>query len=376
MLSDPDSRSTYDLSQQIYWSSRATNRQNHAKPQPPRSNYSNNNQTAHSDAHKDTESTTAKPADPSSKDNKTHWSWRSTLFVIFLFWVVSSIFQSKPSNTTQLNSASHSEQTTPSKILLPSQESSGTTLHPSKQAPAPKPVVPETTKQSPPPESTIDCIGPDGKHLEERVTQKFCDDFNNAWKKSNAQQNNPGQSGCPPNSSKSYGTCICNDGYKMNYTTDQCDKIECPPNSTRAYTSCLCNSGYSMNYSTDQCDKLNCPQNSHESGNSCICNDGYIKNYSSGQCDRCPDNSTYSYGSCLCNDGYSKNYSSGQCEKLSCPSNSHISGNSCVCNDNYVKNYSNGQCEQCPENSTWSYGYCSCNGGYTKNYSTGKCDKP
>lgn len=40
-----------------------------------------------------------------------------------------------------------------------------------------------------PKEKLIDCIGPDGKHLEEKVTQKQCDDFNNAWKKPTQNDN-------------------------------------------------------------------------------------------------------------------------------------------------------------------------------------------
>jgi hypothetical protein len=39
-----------------------------------------------------------------------------------------------------------------------------------------------------------------------------------------------------------------------------------------------------MNYSNGQCEA--CPPNSHGSYGSCLCNDGYMKNYSSNQCEQ------------------------------------------------------------------------------------------
>lgn len=158
--------------------------------------------------------------------------------------------------------------------------------------------------------SKIDCVGPDGKHMS--ITQKECDDFNNAWKPKATPTTQT--SSCGNNAYFSYGYCYCNNGYTKNYSTGQCDP--CPTNSYGSYGSCYCNDGYTKNYSTNQCEKLNCPSNSHESGNSCLCNDNYVKNYSNGQCEPCPANSTYGYGYCSCNGGYTKNYSSGQCDKI------------------------------------------------------------
>ncbi len=47
----------------------------------------------------------------------------------------------------------------------------------STEAPTPTQMPQQTYQQ--PATNTIDCIGPDGKHLQ--VTQQECDNFNNAW---------------------------------------------------------------------------------------------------------------------------------------------------------------------------------------------------
>lgn len=175
--------------------------------------------------------------------------------------------------------------------------------------------IPSTTNTSLEPtkgiESVIDCVGPDGKHMS--ITQKECDDFNNAWKPraTIAPQNSNQNSPCGANQYYSYGSCYCNDGYSKNYSTGLCDP--CPANSTGSYGSCTCNNGYSKNYATGLCEL--CPPNSSGSYGVCTCNNGYTKNYSTGLCEPCPVNSTGLYGSCLCNSGYTKDYSSGQCIK-------------------------------------------------------------
>lgn len=157
-------------------------------------------------------------------------------------------------------------------------------------------------------EPTIDCTGPDGKHL--FVTRKACDDFNNAWKpKPSPTSTNPCNN-CPQNSHCSYSSCLCNEGYTKNYSNNQCEP--CPENSHGSYGSCTCNDGYEKNYSTDKC--VPCPSNSHGSYGSCTCNNGYQKNYSNNQCEPCPQNSHGSYGSCICDTGYTKNYSTDKCE--------------------------------------------------------------
>lgn len=78
----------------------------------------------------------------------------------------------------------------------------------------------------------------------------------------------------------------------------------------------ICDSGYKRNYQTNQCDKIECPSNSYESFGFCLCNSGYQKNYSSGLCEPCPENSTGQYGACSCNQGYVKNTLTGQCDRL------------------------------------------------------------
>ena len=66
---------------------------------------------------------------------------------------------------------------------------------------------------------------------------------------------------------------------------------------------------------------ITCGENEYLStySNTCYCNDGYKKNYSTGQCEQvvCGANAYlggYSKDTCYCNDGYKKNYSTGQCE--------------------------------------------------------------
>jgi len=51
------------------------------------------------------------------------------------------------------------------------------------------PSITPTIQPTPATEKIIDCIGVDGKHL--FVTQKACDDFNNAWKNSNQNPTSP-----------------------------------------------------------------------------------------------------------------------------------------------------------------------------------------
>lgn len=68
-------------------------------------------------------------------------------------------------------------------------------------------------------ENTIDCVGPDGKHL--RVTQKDCDSFNNAWKPTQAQV----QQNTENNNNGSLITCVL---WWGNYQTTQsnCDSLK------------------------------------------------------------------------------------------------------------------------------------------------------
>jgi hypothetical protein len=97
---------------------------------------------------------------------------------------------------------------------------------PTEQASPSATIVPSPTSRPIEP-LTIDCVGPDGKHL--RVTQKVCNEFNKAWLPSPTptsipkQQNNTGNTNsggnsggsshcdvqgaiCSPSSSTQYGT--------------------------------------------------------------------------------------------------------------------------------------------------------------------------
>ncbi len=55
----------------------------------------------------------------------------------------------------------------------------------------------------------IDCVGPDGKHL--HITQKACDNFNNAWKPTATPV--PQQSSSSSNSSNNSGSNNSNSGW-------------------------------------------------------------------------------------------------------------------------------------------------------------------
>ena len=59
---------------------------------------------------------------------------------------------------------------------------------------------------------------------------------------------------CGANQTRYDTSCYCNDGYKMNYTTKECELVTCGANQTRYDTSCYCNDGYKMNYTTKECE--------------------------------------------------------------------------------------------------------------------------
>ncbi len=173
-------------------------------------------------------------------------------------------------------------------------------------------------------------------------------------------------------------TCYCSDGYKLNYSTNQCELVTCGLNQTRYGTSCYCNDGYKLNYSTNQCDLVICGANQTRYGVSCYCNDGYKMNYSTKQCELvvCSTNQTRYGINCYCNDGYKMNYSTNQCELVVCGTNQTRYGVNCYCNNGYKMNYSTNQCERvvCGVNQT-RYGInCYCNNGYKMNYSTNQCE--
>lgn len=98
------------------------------------------------------------------------------------------------------------------------------------QIPTPTPTNPPTPTPTSTPqvkgqftqtEPVIDCIGPDGGHL--RITKKECDDFNNAWKKSQQNNNLSDQQGLiwTNSSSQPLVTCVFSFGtYQL--TQSQC----------------------------------------------------------------------------------------------------------------------------------------------------------
>lgn len=75
-----------------------------------------------------------------------------------------------------------------------------------------------TTQRSAPPQGNkIDCTGPDGKYLQ--ITQKECDDFNNAWRKQPNEQNvvrGPAQNTYNPPPNEPIVDCVLSYGtYKI-----------------------------------------------------------------------------------------------------------------------------------------------------------------
>jgi len=270
--------------------------------------------------------------------NNNSWFSAKGAVIIFVLIIFSSLFGGQDNSSNNTPTSNTIIYISPSPTNYPTDYSTIEVITPT--------FIPTIRISTPTPtthiEPTIDCTGPDGKHL--FVTKKVCDDFNDAWKTkvtpSTTIKTTDACGTCPENSKCSYSTCICNDGYEKNYSTNKCDP--CPSNSHGSYGSCTCNSDYQKNYSNNQCES--CPENSHGSNGSCTCNDGYEKNYSTNKCVPCPSNSHGSYGSCTCNDGFQKNYSSNQCDP--CPSNSHGSYGSCTCDSGYTKNYTSGQCDR------------------------------
>lgn len=82
-----------------------------------------------------------------------------------------------------------------------------------------------TTQPKSPSNQIIDCVGPDNKHL--NVSQKECDDFNEAWRPtpSNGWSLNQEElylSSCTTNNGRTRSMCLCTLRYfESNYTPDQ-----------------------------------------------------------------------------------------------------------------------------------------------------------
>ena len=82
------------------------------------------------------------------------------IFIILaLLWKSSNVFLGMQDNVVQPSAPFPSSMETPTDTPIPTQ-------------------MPQQTYQQPS-ANTIDCVGPDGKHLQ--VTQQECDNFNNAW---------------------------------------------------------------------------------------------------------------------------------------------------------------------------------------------------
>lgn len=166
-------------------------------------------------------------------------------FLILTILVFLSIFQ-----YFQINKSINQNSTTliptvaPTETISPDSTEDNTDNSDSQLSPTPTPSDP-----------MIDCVGPDGKHL--NLTQKECDDFNNVWKPTPTATPTPtdsssGCSSCPSNSYCYNDACHCYSGFSKNSSTGQCDP--CPKNSTSSDGVCTCNTGYSLNSSTGQCD--------------------------------------------------------------------------------------------------------------------------
>ena len=117
----------------------------------------------------------------------------------------------------------------------------------------------------------------------------------------------------PTNATASqYGGWYCNNGYKKNYTANQCDRITVPVNASLNYfgNDWVCNSGYKKNYQTDICDRVMIPANASLNyfGDDWVCNSGYNKNYTANQCNKVivPMNASLNYygDRWYCNGGY------------------------------------------------------------------------
>ena len=154
----------------------------------------------------------------------------------------------------------------------------------------------------------------------------------------------------PTNATASqYGGWYCNNGYKKNYTANQCDRITVPVNASLNYfgNDWVCNSGYKKNYQTDICDRVMIPANASLNyfGDfvGWVCNSGYKKNRSANQCDPVivPTNASLNYfgDDWVCNSGYNKNYTANQCNKVIVPMNASLNyyGDRWYCNGGYIQ---------------------------------------
>ena len=86
----------------------------------------------------------------------------------------------------------------------------------------------------------------------------------------------------PPNTYVLGSNWYCNDGYKK--VGNSCELVVCGANQFRSGTSCYCNSGYQV--VNGQCEKVVCVANAYVGyDNKCYCKDGYKINYSTNQCE-------------------------------------------------------------------------------------------
>lgn len=302
VLSDPIARVAYDIT--LNPSTQKTYRQKQSSYTSSCNQYKTNQSASHESPPKNNNTSTNTKQNSGSKFKQTI-AWIAFVLVISVLFHLGG---NSSNNTTTVAGLNYVPSPTPTpQSFIPI------------YTPAPQQFYYQPALPTTPPEPTVDCIGPDGKHL--YVTQKECDNFNNAWRPTptpTPQQSynydwGSCSSTCGANSHCSFGSCVCDDGYAMNYNYNQCEKVVCPQNSTYQYGSCLCNSGYQKNYTTNACDP--CPANSTGSYGTCTCNTGYKKNYTTGQCDvlNCPANSTPQAGYCACNSGYYMDYSTNTC---------------------------------------------------------------
>lgn len=121
-------------------------------------------------------------------------NWPTILFLVIIFYGVNLFIQAKLKNNIP--------------GIIPAASNNSSSINNSFNYPTATP------------EPTIDCTGPDGKHL--YITQKACDEFNNAWKATPTEKPY-GSNSCGVNSHLSSGFCVCDNGYKRNHNTGACE---------------------------------------------------------------------------------------------------------------------------------------------------------
>jgi hypothetical protein len=174
---------------------------------------------------------------------------------------------------------------------------------------------------------------------------------------------------CKPNANLSpSGTCTCNSGYLLDYTSGNCiptcqglcetcssnnasSCLKCKSNAILADSTCTCRTGFEYDIARDIC--------------IASCNNLCSNCYPSSGCAKCTDNSSIldsisNPSQCMCNSGFIE------------------LGNECVakCNNTCTTCLKNSWniCTECKENANLVDGVCRCSVGYIVNLNRGECE--